>query len=252
MLDRITSVALEIWDRVYGVTFLQSAVLVGLLLVGELLNSRLIRWLTKPAAAALFVSFGLFHSDLTVQALVTSWPPATAQARVCWGLILGMAGDILLIPDATFLLGLVAFLASHVLYLWAFSGLIAHQLASRGAQLTVDELFRSGGTFPAATATLALTAVLLFRVFDGRTGPLRLPVRAYMLVITVMVASSFKAYDLTGDVLLPVGAVMFFVSDIAVAIGKFVDSGVVHRIWGLPLYFAAQFVIAATVQKMVM
>ncbi len=42
-------------------------------------------------------------------------------------------------------------------------------------------------------------------------------------------------------------AVMFYFSDLAVARDRFVEPGPVNRLWGLPLYYAAQFVFAATV-----
>ena len=43
-----------------------------------------------------------------------------------------------------------------------------------------------------------------------------------------------------------VGAVMFYGSDLAVARDRFVAPGFSNRAWGLPLYYAAQLVIAAS------
>ncbi len=37
---------------------------------------------------------------------------------------------------------------------------------------------------------------------------------------------------------------MFTVSDIAVVRDRFVTTGFVNRLWGLPLYYAAQLLIA--------
>ena len=44
--------------------------------------------------------------------------------------------------------------------------------------------------------------------------------------------------------MIPVGAVMFTASDIAVVRDRFVAPGFVNRLWGLPLYYAAQLIIA--------
>ena len=40
------------------------------------------------------------------------------------------------------------------------------------------------------------------------------------------------------------GAVLFFVSDLAVARDKFVGASFVNRAWGLPAYYAGQLLIA--------
>jgi len=43
------------------------------------------------------------------------------------------------------------------------------------------------------------------------------------------------------------GAVLFAVSDLAVARERFVRAAFTNQLWGLPLYYAAQVVIASTV-----
>jgi len=44
--------------------------------------------------------------------------------------------------------------------------------------------------------------------------------------------------------MIPVGALMFTASDIAVVRDRFVAPGFANRLWGLPLYYAAQLIIA--------
>ena len=51
----------------------------------------------------------------------------------------------------------------------------------------------------------------------------------------------------TGDGLILVGAVAFFVSDLAVARERFVRSSFLNRAWGLPLYYGGVILLAATV-----
>ena len=43
------------------------------------------------------------------------------------------------------------------------------------------------------------------------------------------------------------GAIGFFASDLAVAPNQFITESVANRAWGLPLYYASQFVLAWTV-----
>ena len=44
--------------------------------------------------------------------------------------------------------------------------------------------------------------------------------------------------------MIPVGAVMFTASDIAVVRDRFISKDFINRAWGLPLYYAAQLLIA--------
>ena len=73
------------------------------------------------------------------------------------------------------------------------------------------------------------------------------PVLAYVAVISLMVVASTGA---VGDGATPwilAGAIGFFASDLAVARNQFVTESVANRAWGLPLYYASQFVLAWTV-----
>jgi len=60
-----------------------------------------------------------------------------------------------------------------------------------------------------------------------------------------MVATSFGTFGAYGGPLLPIAAVMFLFSDVSVAIDRFKGGGFGNRLWGAPLYFAAQLVFAA-------
>jgi uncharacterized membrane protein YhhN len=43
-----------------------------------------------------------------------------------------------------------------------------------------------------------------------------------------------------------VGALLFYVSDLAVARNRFVAPGFANRAWGLPAYYAGQMLLAST------
>jgi uncharacterized membrane protein YhhN len=96
--------------------------------------------------------------------------------------------------------------------------------------------------------TLAFVGINLHQLFVPRAAPaLRMPVRAYMLVISVMVYCAVAAAAVADDRWIIYGAVTFYVSDLAVATNKFLDPHVVHRLWGLPTYYVAQIIIATTI-----
>jgi uncharacterized membrane protein YhhN len=70
------------------------------------------------------------------------------------------------------------------------------------------------------------------------------PVIAYVAVISVMVVLAFGSYGSGATWLIPLGATLFFASDLFVARNQFVAPGTVNRVWGLPLYYAAQILLA--------
>jgi uncharacterized membrane protein YhhN len=73
---------------------------------------------------------------------------------------------------------------------------------------------------------------------------MKLPVLAYMTVISSMVALALGTVAAHGDPWIAVGAIAFYLSDLAVAREKFVSPGWLNRLWGLPLYYGAQMVLS--------
>ncbi len=186
-------------------------------LVGAEWRRSSVRYIAKPLASAGFVIVGLIALDLD----------STYGLTVLVGLILGAIGDIALLGrgERSFLLGLGAFLIGHVALTVAFTG--------------------------AATAALpGVPVAILFSIVVWRwltphvKGALRGPVVAYVLVITAMIASALGAAS--AHPLAALGAGLFALSDVAVARDRFVSPGVANRIWGLPLYYLAQVLIASS------
>ena len=178
-------------------------------------------WVVKPAAAATFLVTGVLAGALD-----------SGFGRVLFaGLVLAALGDVLLIPKskASFLGGLIAFLLGHVAYAVAF--------LVRG----VDVPFTAG-----AALLLGLVSVPVLRwLWPHVERPMRGPVVAYIVVITAMVAVAAGTVRRFEGWLLLVGAVAFYLSDLAVARERFVKRGFVNRAWGLPLYFFAQMLLAS-------
>jgi uncharacterized membrane protein YhhN len=102
-----------------------------------------------------------------------------------------------------------------------------------------------------AAACAVAAGLVLLRVFrwlrPHLPADMVIPVYAYMGVISAMLVAAAGAAP--ASVAIPIGAAMFYVSDLAVARDRFVVSGFANRVWGLPLYFAAQLVLASTVRS---
>jgi uncharacterized membrane protein YhhN len=199
------------------------AVAVAGLLVAEYRGSQAGLWLTKPVASAAFIWLGLASAALD----------STYGQLVLAGLALCMLGDVLLIPrdrPGVFRAGVFAFLLGHVAYSAAFL------------------------TQPLSVAGLAVGGLLLAAViwtvlrWLGRTLPadMVLAVRTYMVVIGVMSTLACAVSGAGGPWAVAVGALAFTASDVSVARDRFVKHEFLNRAWGLPLYFAAQLLIAAT------
>jgi len=205
------------------VPYVVCAVAVAGLLVAEQRGSRAGLWLTKPVASLAFLWVALAAGALE----------STYGRWVLLGLALCLAGDLLLIPQerkAAFRVGVFAFLAGHVAFSVAFLG------------LPIDPL---GFAVAAVVLALALAAVLRW-LSPSVTADMVLPVRAYMLVIGIMSALACGVTAAGGPWQVAVGALAFTASDVSVARDRFVRHEFMNRAWGLPLYYAAQLLIATT------
>lgn len=152
------------------------------------------------------------------------------------GLVLSWLGDALLIPKGkkkVFLAGLVAFLLAHVAYVPAF--------VLRG--------FDVGGAALGVAFVVVPIVVVLRWLRPKVKGTMWNAVVAYVFVISAMVCTaagcvSSGLQDSAGvSPVLMIGALAFWLSDILVARERFVVSGYVNRVFGIPLYFFAQLLL---------
>lgn len=203
-------------------TVLTPAALIGLL-IAEYHRSRPGKWLFKPLASAGFVLTALAGGALDTIYGIT----------ILTGLLLSMAGDVLLIPRrrATFLAGLVAFLLGHVAYAVAFGVHGVHWLFVMSA-----------------IVLLVVAGLLLARRYLPRIeGAMHGPVWAYGVVITVMLALAVGTYGAGGSWLIVSGAMLFYLSDLSVAGDRLIKPSFLQRAWGLPAYFGGQLLLALSV-----
>jgi uncharacterized membrane protein YhhN len=200
-----------------------AALAVAALLRAEYGQSRAGIWLAKPLASSMFVCVALEAGALG----------SFYGRAVLAGLALSLAGDLLLIPVArprVFLAGVAAFLLAHVAYGIAF---LSRPLSPAG-------LVGAG-----VLVTLVMAGVLrwLRPSLSRRMVP---AIRAYVVAIGVMTTLASSVALAGGPWQVAAGALMFTASDLAVARDRFVRSGFVNRAWGLPLYYAAQLLLATT------
>jgi uncharacterized membrane protein YhhN len=202
------------------------ALLVGLL-VGEKRENRTLMLGFKTPLSMLFV----------VTAVIQPHPVPSYYHYVLMGLILGLVGDVCLaLPGNTaFRAGLAAFLAGHILYVIAFATLSHRQDWIRPEMIGL--LLCSGG---------------VARWLWPHLGSMRIPVAAYIIVITAMMFAAVAAFHnldvkRSGTILILAGAALFYFSDIWVARDRFVKHGFMNRLIGLPSYFAGQFMLGFSI-----
>lgn len=198
-----------------------AAFVVGLLVAEKRQDDRL-KWICKPAASLAFVAVGLGSGVLG----------SAYGLMILAGLILCLGGDVLLIPkkEMTFLAGLGSFLLGHVAFAVAFAGL--------------DPDWMQVGVGLAIALAIAVPAMKF--IYPHVPKDMKIPVIAYVLVICSMVGTAWGAWQAGATWLIPVGAFAFLLSDLSVALDRFVGEKFINRAWGLPLYFGSVVLIALT------
>jgi uncharacterized membrane protein YhhN len=211
-------------DTLLDVRVWLPALIIAALLGGiGLVSAEQHRWrygALKTAASLTFVVAGVARLP---------WDRPSSWA-LCAGLVLSLAGDVLLVEKGkklAFLAGLAAFLCAHAAYGLAFA---LHGLT---LQATLN-----GGVLMAA-----LGAPLSRWLMPKVSGAMRGPVVAYIVTITAMVTLAAGAVGAGAPQTLLVGAVCFYLSDVGVARERFVTKDRWNGLLGLPLYYAAQLLL---------
>ena len=156
---------------------------------------------------------------------------ATEYGRyILLALILSLVGDhCLLSRKGHFLLsGIAAFFLAHVAFVAAFV-----QLGLDRTYFVISLVF--------ATAAAYFILRWLWKYLEG---PYKAAVTAYLVVMIMMASFAFAA---TSVPILGIAAILFAVSDVSVARDRFVSRDIVNKAWGLPLYYIAQLLFAASV-----
>lgn len=202
------------------------AIFVAVLLAAEKRADQRLKWIAKPAASAAFIAMALHLGALS---------GGLFGHLMLAGLVLCAAGDVFLIPrgEKTFLAGMGAFGLGHAAYAAAF---MTQAPAAKPAVLV-------------AVILMAAMCGFVLRIMWKNLGPMRWPVVAYMGIISLMAVVSVAATPPGGYYfpMLIVGAFGFALSDVSVARDQFLKRDFANRLWGLPLYYGSQLLLAASV-----
>ena len=194
------------------------------LLVAEAAGLRPMAYICKPLASAGFIALAVSVGALE----------STHGRIMLAALALSFVGDACLLVRGSrhmFLAGLGAFLLAHLVFTAAFL-------------LLEPNWLYAGLTMVAMIVTAGAAARWLEPHLVGSS--LRTPVQLYIAVVTCMVAIAAGAVAGLGHPLMIAGALGFYFSDLAVAREAFVSSSFRNKLWGLPLYYAAQLCLAWT------
>ena len=185
---------------------------------------------SRPASAA----GKIIASSSFVTLAVMNRATDTGYGRlILIALALSWLGDVLLLPRSpSFLMaGMATFLAAHLAFAAAFTS------------ASIDAYQLSG-----AFLCFSFFGILVIHwLWKHLTRAFRPAMIAYLVVIIVMASLAIAFAAATGQVIVAIAAIAFMISDISVARDRFVERNIVNRIWGLPLYYFAQLLFAATV-----
>lgn len=173
---------------------------------------------------------------LIIIAMLWSYPAVDANYRllITAGLLASLVGDcFLMLPTKPLLPGLGSFLVAHIIYVIAF--------ASR-APLTWD--FWLGLTALLLVAWMACLAAFMF----NKLGKLIVAGPIYLLALGGMVlfATNIATQELVNGQYLLLGALLFLVSDTALAFNRIFQPYRAAQAIILSTYYMAQYFIAAS------
>lgn len=193
------------------------------LLLAEVRGWVWLRRVAKPLA-----SIGFLWSGYAAGALEGS----AVGVALSVALLLSFVGDVLLLATSKrgLLLGLVAFALAHVAFIAAFllRGVAAGWLAATGL-------------------ILGVVGVLVWRWLSPHVGSMRRPVLGYVVIVSAMFASGVASHGQASNWGLLFGTGCFYLSDLFVARHRFVAPGFTNKIFGQPLYYLGQLLIASFV-----
>jgi len=210
---------------IYLVPFI--AIAVVLLIRAEILGKRRQVYVIKPTATLLVIGVALLSLHEPLRNPIYTW-------GVLVGLVLSLGGDVALMlkerPQA-FTVGLVLFLLAHVDYTIVFA-----------------LLGRVSAWDAVSIPLLTVAGIGFYTLIRANLGSMRLPVIAYMIIISLMVSRAISAlasplfWPMQG-VMVAVGAILFYLSDVILAANRFWRAWKYDRI-SLAFYYAGQLLIA--------
>jgi uncharacterized membrane protein YhhN len=208
----------------------ESIILIGVCLAAAAVHITGIR-LVRPLVSGLAKAVA---STCFVALAVINGANGSSYGRfILAALMLSWVGDVLLLSRrSSFLLGGIAvFLLAHLAFAAAFT------------RVAIDQ-----GWLLGSIVCTAISGVLLVRWLWPRLESFyRIAVPAYVAAIMAMASLAIGVSAASMPITVAIGAIMFAISDVSVAKDRFIESSFVNKVWGLPLYYVAQLLLAASV-----
>ncbi len=205
---------------VFSILALASA---ALNILADYKKQRVLVYLFKPLTMLFIIALPLIGT--------AAW--TNYKYLILAGLGCSLLGDIfLMLPKRRFIQGLVSFLIAHLFYSAAFL-------------LTMRWRFSIWPVFP-----LLLYALIFFMDLFPYLGKMKLPVFAYMLVITGMACLASERHLQIKEMktlLASIGAFLFIISDSSLAVNQFIRGHKFGQALTLGTYFTAQWLIAFSI-----
>lgn len=186
------------------------------------------KWQTARSISKLLAS-----TSFVVLAVINGAADSSYSRLILLALVFSLVGDVLLLSlrSAFLLSGIIAFFFAHVLFAAAF-----------GSQ-RLDTMW----LIAALTVLVAAGLLVLRWMWRYLKSFYKVAVPVYLAAITLMTALAIAASSASGPPLLAIAAISFAASDVSVARDRFIAKSIVNKVWGLPLYYAAQILFAISV-----
>ena len=183
-----------------------------------------LRLFTKPLIIPLMIGVYIISIDQT-----RSW----WRDAIVLGLICSWVGDILLQVDGMFIPGLCSFLFAHIFYITFFVS----------TKSDTKSFFKLR---PVMLIAVLAYLIELMHMLWPTLGPLKIPVLAYGITISIMLSAALWQYQKLEDrtaILFIIGAFFFTLSDSILAINKFRSPFEQAGVYTMTTYIIAQLLI---------
>lgn len=169
----------------------------------------------------------------------------TSKKILLGALLFSWIGDVILlfagIAEIYFILGLVAFLISHVIYIILFN------------KQNKPDVPRNKGFFYIGLVAVLIYLAFMLAILLPKLGDLQLPVIVYAITISTMLLYAFSGYLIWGkpaNTYILVGALIFVLSDSILAMDKFYEPIYKSSFFIMSTYLMAQYLIVIGVLKL--
>jgi uncharacterized membrane protein YhhN len=154
-------------------------------------------------------------------------------------------GDVVLMfafeAEIYFIIGLVAFLISHMAYIVLFS----KQLRIRSS--------RNKAIFWVGITAIIVYLILMLSLLLPTLGTLKIPVFVYAIILSTMLLFAFKGYlkwSKPAGAYIVLGALIFVISDSILAFNKFYEPLLFSSVLIMATYLLAQYLIVVGILKL--